>query len=167
MHSFSLAQANSEWPCSSPGGAVGEDRESPRQTPTIEEGEQHRREGHTQTPQQHQQQQHLDFNLSSLQDEISAQFAREREISAQVRKTPSWPRSWANFSLLSLYSHWNAWANWHLLGQPDTFLAAPAVRDHAHLQYPRRLHPICNPITPTTNPKTYTPAQGASFALLR
>jgi hypothetical protein len=28
-----------------------------------------------------------------------------------VRKTPSWPRSWANFSLLSLYSHWNAWAN--------------------------------------------------------
>ena len=25
-----------------------------------------------------------------------------------VRKTPSWPRSWANFSLLQLYSHWNA-----------------------------------------------------------
>jgi hypothetical protein len=29
----------------------------------------------------------------------------------QVRKTPGWPRSWANFRLLSLYSHWNAWAN--------------------------------------------------------
>ena len=27
----------------------------------------------------------------------------------QVRKTPSWPRSWANFSLLWLYSHRNAW----------------------------------------------------------
>ena len=36
---------------------------------------------------------------------------------------PSWPRSWANFSPLSLYSHRNAWANLHLLGQPNTFLA--------------------------------------------
>jgi hypothetical protein len=26
-----------------------------------------------------------------------------------------------NFSLLSLCSHWNAWANFHLLGQPNTF----------------------------------------------
>jgi hypothetical protein len=46
---------------------------------------------------------------------------------AQVRKTLSWPRSWANFSLLSalqLCSHRNAWANLHLLGQPNTFLAA-------------------------------------------
>jgi hypothetical protein len=34
----------------------------------------------------------------------------------QVRKTLSWPRSWANFSLLSLYSHMNTWANSHLLG---------------------------------------------------
>jgi hypothetical protein len=42
----------------------------------------------------------------------------------QVRKTPSWPRSWANVSILSLYSHRNAWANLHLLGQPNTFLAA-------------------------------------------
>jgi hypothetical protein len=24
---------------------------------------------------------------------------------------PSWPRSWANFSLSSLYSHRSAWAN--------------------------------------------------------
>ena len=30
---------------------------------------------------------------------------------AKVRKKPSWPRSWANFSLLQLYSHRNAWAN--------------------------------------------------------
>ena len=59
---------------------------------------------------------------------------------AQVRETPSWPRSWANFSLLPLYSHRNAWANLHLLGQPNTFLAAavlPAVgqrhRDHARV----------------------------------
>jgi alpha-mannosidase len=35
-----------------------------------------------------------------------------------------WPRSWANFSLLWLYSHRNAWANYHILGQPNTFLAA-------------------------------------------
>ena len=34
----------------------------------------------------------------------------------QVRKTPSWPRSWANFSRLLLYSHRNAWANLDLLG---------------------------------------------------
>jgi hypothetical protein len=45
---------------------------------------------------------------------------------AQVRKTPSWPRSWANFSLSWLYSHWNAWANLHLLGQPNTVLASEA-----------------------------------------
>ena len=43
---------------------------------------------------------------------------------AQVRKTPSWPRSWANFSLLPLCSHRNAWANLRLLGQPNSFLAA-------------------------------------------
>ena len=42
---------------------------------------------------------------------------------ALVRKTPSWPRSWANFSFLPLYSHRNVWANLHLLGQPNTFLA--------------------------------------------
>ena len=42
---------------------------------------------------------------------------------AEVRKTPSWPRSWANFSLLCLYSHRNAWAGLHFSGQPNTFLA--------------------------------------------
>ena len=45
----------------------------------------------------------------------------------QVRKKPSWPRSWANSSLLSLYSHRSARANLHLLGQPDT-LPATAYR---------------------------------------
>jgi hypothetical protein len=45
----------------------------------------------------------------------------------QVRKTPSWPRSRANFSLLSLYSRRNAWASLHLLGKPDTLLA-PGTR---------------------------------------
>jgi hypothetical protein len=38
----------------------------------------------------------------------------------KVGKTPRWPRSWANFSLLQMSSHKNAWANLHLLGQPDT-----------------------------------------------
>jgi hypothetical protein len=40
-----------------------------------------------------------------------------------VRKTPSWPRSWANFSLLWLNAHRNARAKFRLLGQPDTLLA--------------------------------------------
>jgi hypothetical protein len=40
-----------------------------------------------------------------------------------VRKTQSWPRSWVNFSLFWPYSHRNARANLHLLGQPNTFLA--------------------------------------------
>jgi DnaJ family protein C protein 13 len=46
----------------------------------------------------------------------------------KVRKTPSWPRSWANFNLLQLYSHRNTWANLQLLGQPNTL----------HAQEPRR-----------------------------
>ena len=45
------------------------------------------------------------------------------DMHTRVRKTPSWPRSWASFSLLSLCSHRNAWANLHLLRQPDAFLA--------------------------------------------
>jgi hypothetical protein len=49
----------------------------------------------------------------------------------KVRNTPSWPRSWANFSLLWLHSHRNAWANWHLLGQPNTFLAQAAAAPRA------------------------------------
>jgi hypothetical protein len=47
-----------------------------------------------------------------------------------VRKPPSWPRSWANCSPLWLYSHGNTWANLHLLGQPNTFLAE--VHPHHH-----------------------------------
>jgi hypothetical protein len=44
----------------------------------------------------------------------------------QVRTTratsgPSWPRSWGNFSLVSLCSHRNVWANLHILGQPNAF----------------------------------------------
>jgi hypothetical protein len=50
-----------------------------------------------------------------------------RPPDAQVKKTPSWPRSWANFSLLYLYFHRNAWANLDLLGQSDTFLAGGGV----------------------------------------
>jgi hypothetical protein len=46
----------------------------------------------------------------------------------QVRNTPSWPRSWANFGRSSLYSRRNAWANLHLLGQPNSFLASVFVR---------------------------------------
>ena len=41
----------------------------------------------------------------------------------KVSKTPIWPRSWADFSPSSLYSHRDAWASLHLLGQPNAFLA--------------------------------------------
>jgi hypothetical protein len=57
---------------------------------------------------------------------LNANSTIQIAIDPGVRKTPSWPRSWANFCLLSLYSaysHRNAWANLHLLGQPNTFLA--------------------------------------------
>jgi hypothetical protein len=37
-----------------------------------------------------------------------------------VRKAPCRPISWANCSLLWLYSHGDAWANLPILGQPDT-----------------------------------------------
>jgi hypothetical protein len=40
-----------------------------------------------------------------------------------VRTTPSLPRSWAHFSLLSLHSHRNVWAYLRLLGQPNALLA--------------------------------------------
>ena len=63
--------------------------------------------------------------LAAQRAEFKAEAAAvKRESAAQVRKIPSWPRSWANFSLLSLHSHWNARANPHILGQPNTLLAA-------------------------------------------
>ena len=55
-----------------------------------------------------------------------AKAAGLRRRLAKVRKTPSWPRSWANFNFLSLYPRRNAWANLHRLGQPNTFLAQGA-----------------------------------------
>ena len=45
----------------------------------------------------------------------------------QVRKPPSCPRSWAASSPLSLYSHTDAWANWHRLGRPNSFLSADVL----------------------------------------
>jgi MFS family permease len=44
---------------------------------------------------------------------------------AQVRKTPSWPRSWVNFSRLLLYSHRNAWANILTSFGPTQHLSRP------------------------------------------
>ena len=72
---------------------------------------------------------------------------REREAGAplatarRVRNTPSWPRSWASSCLLSLCSHRNAWANWHLLGQPNAVLALGALfrrvdEQHHHIRQP-------------------------------
>ena len=42
----------------------------------------------------------------------------------KVSNRSSWPRNWANCSLLQLYSHRNARAILHCLGQPNTFLAS-------------------------------------------
>jgi hypothetical protein len=47
-------------------------------------------------------------------------------VQPSVRKPPSWPRSWANFSLLWLYSHRSAWANLHILGEPNNSLTLVA-----------------------------------------
>jgi hypothetical protein len=58
----------------------------------------------------------------------------------QVRKTSSRPRSWANFDLFYLYSHRNARANWHILGQPNTFIA-PVRRARLGLTAVRRHSP--------------------------
>jgi hypothetical protein len=45
---------------------------------------------------------------------LPARSGAEAAAPAQVRKTPSWPRNWANFSLLQLYSHRHGWPNLHL-----------------------------------------------------
>jgi hypothetical protein len=46
--------------------------------------------------------------LEQLRNEADAAAEAVLEVEAQVKKTPSWPRNWANFSLLQLHSHWNA-----------------------------------------------------------
>jgi hypothetical protein len=61
--------------------------------------------------------------------------------STKVRKTSSWPRSWANFRLLYLNSHRTEWPNFHLLGQPNTLLAADLNRvDALHPGRVSQLH---------------------------
>ena len=60
---------------------------------------------------------------AALAAELSNRTTAALALLAQVSKRPSWPRSWANFSPF-LYSHRNARAYLHLLGQPNTFLAA-------------------------------------------
>ena len=53
-----------------------------------------------------------DFNADRICDD-----------NTQVRKTPSLPRSWANFSVIERYPRRNARANGRLLGRPNTLLA--------------------------------------------
>jgi hypothetical protein len=62
---------------------------------------------------------------------------------SHLRKTPSWPRSWANFSLLSLYSNKHArvyifWAN--LCIAPFSLHDHVRLRWHSHLQLHLHLH---------------------------
>ena len=65
-----------------------------------------------------------DAALGSLGPRAPSRGKTAKSKTAKVSKTPTrWPRSWANFSLLSLHFHRNAWANLHVLGQPNTFLA--------------------------------------------
>ena len=49
----------------------------------------------------------------------------------QVRNKPSWSRSWANSSLLELFSHRNAAASLGLLGQPNTFRSSTSTSRRA------------------------------------
>jgi hypothetical protein len=49
-----------------------------------------------------------------------------RTVWRRVRKPPSWPRSWTNFSLFLLHARRNARANLHFLGQPNSLLASGA-----------------------------------------
>jgi hypothetical protein len=53
-------------------------------------------------------------------ERVQQSHTSARPPAGQVRTTPSWPRSWANFSILQLYSYWDAWANLHRLGRLDT-----------------------------------------------
>ena len=70
------------------------------------------------------QQLHLGADgMAELDPNLSIHAGHGPDALLQVRKTPSWPRSWANFSPLSLYPHRNAWANVHLLGQPNHIFA--------------------------------------------
>ena len=75
----------------------------------------------------------IDVSLATLLDSLNiaslapalylnlgvATVADLEELSSQVRKKPSWPRSRANFSLLWLYSYWNAWLG-HLASSTPT-----------------------------------------------
>ena len=76
---------------------------------------------------------------------------------ARVRKRPSWSRSWANFSLLWLYPYWNAWANLHILGQPNTFLAAVGGKRQTGTELRRaeaageRMAHICRSLQPAVS----------------
>jgi hypothetical protein len=78
--------------------------------------------------------------LSSIEIRYTRIRAGRGVMSTAVRKTPSWPRSWANSSRFSLYSHRNAWANLHILGQPNTLLArgrlAQAAPTNVTLSFP-------------------------------
>jgi hypothetical protein len=70
------------------------------------------------------QQLHLGADgMAELDPNLSIHAGHGPDALLQVRKTPSWPRSWANFSPLSLYPRRNARANLHILGQPNSLLA--------------------------------------------
>jgi uroporphyrinogen-III synthase len=69
---------------------------------------------------------------------VKLELGLDIDVVAKVRKIPSQPRSWANFSLLQLYSHMNTWATLHLLGQPNAFLAQGLLVLRGLRRRPRR-----------------------------
>jgi hypothetical protein len=62
-------------------------------------------------------------NVNKAKKKVQWKGGARSKIKSLSEKDASWPRSWANFSLLCLYSRRNAWANLRLLGQPNTFLS--------------------------------------------
>ena len=56
-----------------------------------------------------------------------------KDDGTQVRRTPCRPRSWANLSRSELYSHRNARADLHLLGQPLSIAPQELLRESSDI----------------------------------
>jgi hypothetical protein len=119
-------------------------------------------------PSTHTQSAHLMDQVAKKQPKAAGLGPARRPTSAgraspgaaRVRKPPSRPRCWPNFSLLQLCSHRNAWANLHLLGPPNTFLAR-APRRAAGQQRESALPAGGDP----GGPRSADPAQGSAATI--
>jgi GNAT superfamily N-acetyltransferase len=73
------------------------------------------------------------------QGALKAYAVSMEAMATQVRKAPSWLRSSANFSLSQLCSHRNGWANLHILGRSNTFLATALDQGRGREWRPHRV----------------------------